>query len=222
MKDIPSAKETIIRFIQKGIEDPTFAPLHLVAAVDSVDAKTTRTDLVRDGQSLWDGSLYRDQMRGRIETYPIINFTKVPWGIPESIPFSSVTDGTLRRNMQRRLNELLAELPFQMRPSDSFEVLKKQPFTEYDYRISFKLHRRDGIPEWITIPETFSMSGSWKVYLKNPSPERTLVEKLLEYEGKAADLARLKANPPIQIEKVEQSMTDLGRTIAQELEQLAA
>ena len=224
-RTLPTARQTILRFIEKGMSDPTFAPVHLSADLSAVDSKTVRADLVRNGESMWDGRPYNGEMKGDIGSYPLIDLRRVPWDLPEKISSSDVLNGNLRANMKKQLDQLLLATPFQIRPVDDTSGAWRKSFSDpepLDRRFFFELFREATVPEWILELDKLHMRGSWRVFLPNPSPERDIVDKLLQYEYRAAELARFKASPPTNtVERLENSVDEFGRVIAEQLKQLA-
>lgn len=225
MNKVPTTKEMILRFIDKGIADPTFAPVHLTARLSSVGSKSVQTDLVRAGESLWNGSAYHSRMRGDIHSYPVLDLTKFPWAMHESVTFASVRDGTLHSDMQNQINKALAALPFQMRPVEDFRDSWRNAFTgdeplnRYFY---FELFYQEAVPEWIINLDKLRMSVSWEVFLPNPSPERDLIFKINELRRTKEELAKLAAAPTDSIAAKQTTASRLQREIEEALLQTAA
>lgn len=225
MERVPTAKAMILSFIDKGIAEPTFAPVYLTAKLSAVDAKSIQTDLSRAGESLWHGRAYHSRMKGDIHTYPTIDLTKFPWTGRESVMFESVRDGTLMSDMQQQLDEALASLPFQIRPVNDSRGLWRDSFKDegdlnrYFY---FELFCKSEIPEWITGLGSMRMSGSWYVFLPSPSPELDLILKISKLSRTKADLEKL-ANVPsdaITVKGIE--IANLKQQIEEALRQIAA
>jgi hypothetical protein len=225
MNKVPTVNEMILRFIDKGITDPTFAPVHLTARLSAVDARGLRTDLARAGESLWNGSAYHSRMKSDIHSYPVLDLSKFPWTGLESVTFASVRDGTLHSDMQDQINNALAALPFQMRPvedpRDSWRnaFTGNEPLNRYFY---FELFRQEEVPEWITGLDKLRMSVSWEVFLPNPSPERDLIFKISELRRTKEDLAKLAAVPIDSITAKETAASRLQSEIGEALRQIAA
>ncbi len=219
---IPTAEQTVIRFIEKGICDSAFAPVYLSAKLDRIDGESLLTDLVRNHESLWGGKAYRGEMEGHTSSYPSIDLSLFPWKFPEQPTFASVRDGNLRSEMQRQLDAALAALPFKMRPLNGKSRPWHKSFLEngsWRY-VYFELIREDDTPEWITGLDSIRMSGSWRVFLPNPSPERDIVEQMLLYERRSAQLEELRSTPPISIASKEDELEGLRHRLQAELEKL--
>lgn len=197
---LPTATKTIISFIEKGMTDPEFAPVHLTAKISSVGAHSAQTDLVRNKESMWNGRTYKSRMEGLTSSYPSVNLSLFPWSLPEHTTVSAIRDGSLLKEMQKQLDLALSALPFTMRPLDGATTpWRKLLSGEQRKYLYFSLFRDGGPPEWLTGFDKFRMSGSWRIFLPSPSPHLELVESLLNYEQQALNLAQLKAAPPIPI-----------------------
>ena len=224
MESVLSAKAMILRFIEKSIVDPTFAPVHLTAKLPAVDAVRVQTDIVRAGESLWDGNTYHGRMAGHLDTYPTIDLSKFPWKDPKDASFAAVRNGKLRAEMQAQLDEALASLPFQMFPSDTRHAGWRDVFAgefRLDQYFYFGLFRSD-VPDWIIGLDRIHMSGSWELFLPKPSPELTLVHEIIAHNRLTTELARLKEVPPIAISTKEDEVNALRQKIEESLSQIAA
>jgi len=224
MESVLSAKAMILRFIEKCIVDPTFAPVHLTAKLPAVDAVRVQTDIVRAGESLWDGKTYHSRMAGHLDTYPTIDLSKFPWKDPKDASFAAVRNGKLRAEMQAQLDEALASLPFQMFPSDTRHTGWRDVFAgefRLDQYFYFELFRSD-VPDWIIGLDRIHMSGSWELFLPKPSPEITLVYEIIAHNRLAGELARLETTPLTPIEEKRDEVRKLRERIEESLRQTAA
>jgi hypothetical protein len=184
---VPRAKDFILRFIEQGMSDPTFAPVHLVAKLSSVDATVVRTDIVRAGDSLWDGDNYRGTMSGQISSYPLIDLAEFPWSKKDGlskISFESMRDGRVLAAMQSQLDRALTALPFQLCPAiKSIDALRERCVQDDDLRRYFPLKLvREDVPSWITGLDQIYMNGSWRVFIPRPSPEWNLLQQVFARE----------------------------------------
>lgn len=198
--------------------------MYLSAKLESVGGGTVRTELVRNGESMWSGKAYHGEMQGCVDTYPILDLSKFEWDCPEAVPFSSVRNGRLLGNMQNQLDHALAALPFRMAPIDDKVPWQEGLFSEgpsAEHRAYFKLYRED-VPKWIIGLEKLRMSGSWEVFFPNPSPERALVEQLMSYEYEAAKLARKQTARTVSLEAEVASVDALRTSIQDKLGTTAA
>ncbi len=221
----------ILHFINRGTRDPAFAPIHLSAKLESVSSSSVRTDLVRDGESLWTGSTYHGEMKGNKESYPIIDLSEFPWTFPEQVPFQHVRNGQVLDEMQKQLNEALAALPFQMGPVDADGVPWKDALFAADRVVQprptayFRLFRADSTPEWITGLDGLRMSGSWKVFLPNPSPERALIERIIGFEDAVELVGRTReamAGGVLPLEQRQGVIEERRRQLEEEIAHLTA
>ncbi len=220
MGTVPRAKDLILQFIKQGMEDPTFAPVHLKAKISAVDAKVAYADIVRSEESLWNGPNYNSTMQGDTGTYPTIDLAQFPWSKQDGlrkVSFESVRDGTLLAAMQSQLDRALAATPFLMRPKvKSIEVLREAFATDAGLHryFSFELFRQDGVPAWINGLDHLHMTGSWKVFLPCPSPEWNLLRQVFARERVEDELAQLKTVSPEVIAAKAAELRSLDAAIA--------
>ncbi len=201
MGTVPHAKDLILQFIEQCMEDPTFAPVHLTAQIDAVDAKTVQTDIVRSGESLWLGRRYDGELFGTPSTYPSVDLSLFPWtkqdGL-DDITFESMRDGRVLAAMQSQLDRALAALPFQLRPQvKSIESLRTMFAEDNILNRQFPLELfREDVPDWITGLDQLHMTGSWKVFIPQPSPEWNLLRQVFARKRVEDELAQLRTVSP--------------------------
>ncbi len=219
MGTVPRAKDLILQFIEQGMEDPTFAPVHLTAQIEAVDAKAVQTDIVRSGESLWHGQLYDGTMLGTPGTYPSIDLSLFPWskqGGLDDITFESMRDGRVLAAMQTQLDCALTTLPFQLRPKvKSIESLRAM-FAEdniLNRQFTLELFRED-VPDWITGLDQLHMTGSWKVFIPQPSPEWNLLRQVFARKRVEDELAQLQTISPEVIAAKAAELRSLDAAIA--------
>lgn len=220
MGTVPSARKLVCTLIERVIDDPTFAAVHLTAKIPASDAQSVSTDIVRANESLWNGPNYHATMRGLVNTYPLIDLSQFPWSKADgldNITFESVRDGTLLTTMQSQLDQTLAALPFQLLPQiKNIERLREVFDTDggIDHYFSFELHRHEGIPDWISGVKKLQMSGLWKVFLPIPSPEWSLLRKVFERERLERELASLQQVTPTTIAEKTRRIEELDALIS--------
>ncbi len=219
MGTVPHAKDLILRFIEQGMQDPTFAPVHLTAKIGAVAAKVVRTDILRAGESLWHGDNYRGTMQGQTSTYPLVDLAQFPWSMSDgldAISFESMRDGRVLAAMQSQLDRALAALPFQLRPAiKNIEALREQFATNAGLNKYFLLKLfREEMPVWIIGLDQLQMSGSWQVFVPRPSPEWVLLLQVFRRERVENELAALKAMSPEVIAAKAAELQDLDEMIA--------
>lgn len=212
---LPTVATAIVSCMRRSVTDITYAPIYLAATLCSVDAKTTKVDLVRDGESMWSGKHYRNELQGRTDTYPHIDLSKIDWGIFDPITFEHIRTGGLRAAMQARLNTILAATPFYMVPVNPIPTPEQFENGQHSYAQPrfFLLGRPEGVPKWLVGMEQMHMAAKWKAFLPPASPELAFIEKLMHLERQRAELEHLKATPPLSLIEKEAAVVAAGQKL---------